>query len=369
MKSRLYYRGWIAIFAIMFILPVPMHIVTGGKLDIESTENRTLARFPDLSTDLYEEFPSLLEDYFEDHMPYRNVLVKAYSQVSHDIFGESSNWQVVLGKDDWLFLGRTYGVQWYGDEYSEFKGLNQYSEKSMQLIAENLQYIQEQLKHKGIDFYLLIPPNKSEIYFQNMPDWIVRNNEENRCDRLVSFLRENTSAHVIYPKEEMLEEIKHYQLYYKYDTHWNLLGAYIAAQQIESAMGYDRLHLSDQKIAKQPLVYRESAVDDLANMLSLRGKLEGEYEYYLESYPLLDEWERTSFINDKSKYEDVILFVGDSFRGSLKPYLGQDFSRCEIVHIQDYTSELLEQLNPDVVILEYVDRNAIGIADWRLDID
>ena len=53
------------------------------------------------------------------------------------------------------------------------------------------------------------------------------------ADQLVDYLKEHTTVRVLYAKDELIaHKSPDYNLYYKYDSHWNTVAAFIGAQMI-----------------------------------------------------------------------------------------------------------------------------------------
>ena len=57
--------------------------------------------------------------------------------------------------------------------------------------------------------------------------------EQSKADFLYAYLRENTDCVVYYPLDEFRKAKDDWcQIYRKYDTHWNDMGAFMAAQML-----------------------------------------------------------------------------------------------------------------------------------------
>lgn len=228
----------------------------------------------------------------------------------------------------------------------------------MQKAAENLAAIEKELSEQDIQFEVLLVPNKEEIYDEYMPDYYIKLETPNRTDKLVDYIRQNTDIELVYPKEEMRKEKNLYQLYFKYDTHYNCLGALIAYEQVLESLGKERKYLSDYGICTAGMSGRMSGKGDLENMMGFSGKLNDDYEYYVSEYPLLENWEQQEYINEDSLYEEKVLVVGDSFRISLLPYFSKDFRSVKVIDVSDQAQGQLNEYQPDYVILVLLERDA-----------
>ncbi|MDM8533944.1 DHHW family protein [Clostridiaceae bacterium HSG29] len=270
--------------------------------------------------------------------------------------------QVLLGEDNWLF----YKSETDGNSISDFQGVNYLAHNEMENIKKNLLETNSKLKNKGIQFVVMIPPNKELVYADKMPDSIKKIKEKNRTDVLVSYLKNNTDITIIYPKQELCQLSKDYQLYYKYDTHWNQLGAYIAEQQLLHFLGKERDYLERQFISEHDLIQHESASNGLANMIKMKWYFNNAKEYLVDKSTAIDNYGDTFYFNNDATYKKKILFIGDSFRIALIPHLTSDFSDVYVIHRKNYNNELFENINPDIIVLEYVERYSGQLSDFKM---
>lgn len=76
------------------------------------------------------------------------------------------------------------------------------------------------MKERGIRFVMFEAPNKESVYAEYMPDSVRVYGSESRLDAALPELAAQ-GLPVYDMKPELLKEADTYQLYYKYDTHWN----------------------------------------------------------------------------------------------------------------------------------------------------
>ena len=72
MKKKLF----IALFILSLIVPPASFLLVKDWIDTENYENRTLASFPRLAWDNFEQIPGEFEEFLNDHAPYKNFFVK-----------------------------------------------------------------------------------------------------------------------------------------------------------------------------------------------------------------------------------------------------------------------------------------------------
>lgn len=190
-----------------------------------------------------------------------------------------------------------------------------------------------------------------------MPATIHRTSKISRTDTLVDYLKSNSDLEIIYPKDELLAEAGQYQLYYKYDTHWNSLGAYIGVQHLVELISGTRSYLDDEKIISYQDTKAIKGHVDLAVMMDMQDYFDDDYFYEIPKY---------SKYSINSKTDSSVLLVGDSFRTEMSDYIPYYFYDNEIVSRDSYNSNLLNEKCIDILILEYVERYSDGMEDFSL---
>ena len=266
--------------------------------------------------------------------------------------------QVMLGKDEWLFYSSTSD----GNTLDDYMGNNSFSEQEMEAAKNNMLSIQESLRQKNIEFCLLVPPNKEAVYSQYMPIPSLKA-PHSRTDKLLEHLSAN-GVNSVNPKDELLNFNPNYRTYYKHDTHWNELGAYIGTRSVMESFGLDLPELSDDRI-----IQGKYAPSDLAKMAGLKYIFEPDY-----GYSVVDaETDNTSvgeeivhFHNENAMFDKTVFLVGDSFRVAMAPTLRTAFQDVYVVHRSAYSADDMIAAHPDYVILEFVERYSSQIAGFNL---
>lgn len=348
---------WIIIGIVLFILPMSCYPFVREFLDETNYENRNMVERPVMSVSSYSTYAQQYEQYFNDHLPYRNLFVKNMNLIKHYVFNENVG-QVINGKDGWLFYSGANAIAYYKrDSY--------FPEEYMQEVVQNLSEIDQRMQEQNIQFCVLLLPNKEEVYEEYMPDYYIRPEIPNRTDVLANYIWQYSDIMLVYPKTELREEKDEYQLYFKHDTHYNCLGAFIAYEQVIASLGKERIYLSECEVNQTQMSDRISGKNDLEKMMGFSGVLEEDYEYYLSEYPLLEDWEKEEYNNQNAVNDERVLLVGDSFRISLLPYLSKGFENVKVVDFTTYSQEILEEYQPDIVIWELLERNDEQLKDFR----
>ena len=294
---------------------------------------------------------------WNDSFPQRGKFSEIDSLITYYLCREIGLSSIIEGKEGWLF---------YQDTIPDYTGEYYYSEEELASIVSLMRDIENYFDERDISFTLTIVPNKNSIYSEYMPNIYVYR-ELSRTDLLVESLYAS-EINVIYSKELLLGLHTDYQLYYKYDTHWNQLGAYVAVRDILAGWNIILPPLSQCSISSYSLRenYHNFGDDDLARMAGIRYLLNDEIEYSIDgTYPI--DWETinndsiTHIINQDAPNSETIVLIGDSFRASMLPSLCSVFSDVYVVALSQYSEEILEEIsgiNPDYVIMEFVEREA-----------
>ena len=177
--------------------------------------------------------------------------------------------QVVIGKDGWLYLGdrheRTITVTRNGATVEDAKISAE--------IGLATRSWEQWLKGRGVRMYLLmLCPNKDTIYPEFSPDWM-----QATGNSPTNALLANVSQDLYVDPRGALRAAKHEflaPLYYKTDTHWNGLGAWVAFRTLETKIALTESGLrwfSSPDIRALKISERHGG--DLANILKISGKL------------------------------------------------------------------------------------------------
>lgn len=274
------------------------------------------------------------------HMADKNRYTSAASRFEYTFTRRvrGANKANVWGKDGWLFYMAD-------DAPSIFKGVNRFSEKELKSYLNNLTAEKEHLASYGMKLVLLIVPNKETIYGEFMAPTIKRENTYSKIDQLVDYLRSNGFEDVVYPKAEMIAEHEKHHLYFKDDTHWTPLGAFIASQQLNAHLGYERQYLNEVSISN----LQQERIGDISRLLATQWRVQE------SEIPSIDP-KRNGTITDKK-----VFIAGDSFRHLISP----EFAHIRREHSVDtYEPSQLMSGDYDIVVLEAVERYHMGLRGF-----
>ena len=337
--------------------------------DSENTENREPATKPVLTIKNLDPYPIQYEKYYNDHFSLRQRLMKSYYDLNLLVYHKTPiPDQVVLGKNNWLFLG--------GDEVDVYTCKNRFSSEELNTLKKELEYRQNYLAKQGIKFYFVIAPVKATIYGENMPKNIIKLHEESGGKQLLHYLNQNSTVTCI----DLYPIMKRYKqsglLYFKNDNHWTKRGAFIGAMQIVKTIQHDfptlnLLSLDSMRINSTiattgnltaMLSKTKLFVDTIIELTPKNGFCTNEIQKV--GYPVVKgfpyPWEYEMVREQKDTTLPKLLLISDSFGGNLFPYISEPFSRSvKIFDSWQYklNEEIVKAEKPDVVVLIVLESN------------
>lgn len=303
-----------------------------------------------------------VETMFQTALPGAGKMAKMDTMMTYALTGRIVSSQVLQGEDGWLFYKTTTD----GDPIADYTGTNAYSEEEMAAILSQLLEVKEQLRQNKQMLIVFLPPNKESIYAQYMPDQYVQA-AETRTDQLANYLSDG-GIRVVNPKETLLSYRDDYQLYYKYDTHWNLLGSYLGICDLMESMEVEMTPLEQCEIEERMLADQDysEASDDLAMLIGLRDlfftddtdpRVKGTFVSFQNQVKDVNGLPYSVIINPNAHHTGKVLLLGDSFSSYMLSPLCTEFDSVAYGSIEtEQGAEILADYAPDYVILEYVER-------------
>lgn len=370
---------YIILFTVLVLLPVPLFALVRGRVDTENYEQRTLYPLPFTeeaeqyygTSTTVDTFPTQFEEWFNDHLPFRNQILTALGMFDYKVLKTSSSESVAVGKDGWLFYK---GSQVAGeDPVADYSGANLFTDEELQKIAANFTAARDELAAQGKTFYIYIAPNKERVYSEYMPDSYGEPAENCRMNQIVSYLRENTDLNVICGYDALMTYKSAHpdtHIYLKYDTHWNYLGAYVGVQQLVEAMGF-----AFTPVDEVTLTDRSNGNYDLARLIHL-GNILTDDHYYLVSGYTPHPLESASADDGRAFYYRTtdgqapagkLFVIGDSFSTLMTPYLACHYFNGYMTFYYNYSYEQLQREAPDTVVYETVERYVGNMLDFTLE--
>lgn len=358
------------IFLLAIFAPSLKTLLT-PELALSSSEKRKLAQLPrfEFTPTSLESFPTRFETYFDDHLGFRDQLIKIFNYCK--VFGleKSPVKKVLLGQNGWLYYTEVQSIE-------DYRGLSPLPESEMlkeKLILENRA---GWLAAQGIQYLVVVAPNKQSIYPEFLPDHLTRVNPKTRMDRFQDYLAANSNLAILDLRPILRSKKNQQLLYHPTDTHWNAAGRFIAYQEIAKQV---RNWFPGTKFL-EPSDFTETMLDtfgDLSWMLHLQ-------EYFPEHIRLLNvktpcavnldpgvDLSRFQALNTAIAPDRIVVAKGcdrarlrvlvfrDSFFAELDTYLAESFSFAAyfwIIPDMALFEQLVNTYHPDIVMEERSER-------------
>lgn len=340
-------------FGVLFATGTIAMVFHAGQEE-ENLENRTLAEFSGE--------PAQFEEWLNDHAPFRSQWLNAYAVLNYCLFGCVDNEQVIVGKDGWFFYTGDSAV-------SEMLGVSLFTEEEMKEILKDLLAVREQYVDRPEDFALFVAPDKEKIYSQYLPAAYENKTKTSRAAELVRYIREHSDIQVVYPVEKLKREAEgSFPLYYKTDTHWNRLGAFVGVQELIDCLGGRPCSLSELTISMEG-----KRTGDLILLSHLPE------QFYEDPDPLFagyyDEAEISVLeedllgtgirkaVNKKPADERTLVMVRDSFGDAMNTSLCRYFKEVTSINWEKVSKAPGEEFFGDLFVYEIVERRLLQMPD------
>ncbi len=351
----------VAAFAGVISLPLAANLAGRDGAD-RGAENRELAAFPQIdgSWASVAAFGPGLSDWFDDHFGFRSTLVRWYGESRLFMLGVSPSAAVVKGADGWFFYGDDKSVE----DYAEVDPL---TPEALANWREAVLRARDWLGARGIAYVFTVAPDKHVVYAEEMPATILRVGDLSRTDQLLTALQDTGLAVDVRPA--LFGAKASERIYQQTDTHWNDRGAFVAYEQIITAVRA-RVPGTPPAWTRDDFEPVERNVEglDLAGMMGLKRVLR-EVDLTLAprrprrarvlepagAAPTDEEGRIVTEIDDPSLPRAVIF--RDSFVSRLVPFLSEHFSRAVYLWQNDFDADAVTKEHPDVVIQQIVGRH------------
>jgi len=354
----------IYILLIIILLSLPLILTTIDvkfNLKLDAGDNADIPKFDGSIFKFIKQY----KKYFRSHYVGKNLFISVYNNSRFTLLQESPiPDRILVGKDDFLF----YCNEPDGNLIVDYQGYIQLSQEELETIYVFLNSFYEWLKQRNIVFYFIVAPDKPTIYYDKLPDKIKKVGRTS-TDQIIDYLKKK-GIPVIDLRHPLLEAkaLFHFDLYFKTDTHWNSLGAYIAYKSIINNLANDGFNITPinidlHTINKKQLTER----GDSYKMMKIT-KDPNYYDadlHYPRDYIIKDSEGDVPYARvmvTKTKRSNVKAVVyRDSFFLQLQPYLSNNFGYAYYVWEYLYKTkkiekDKIEEIKPDIVIIETVER-------------
>ena len=339
-KDKIYILTFLSIISLPAIQLFTNVIEVDSDMEKRSKVSRPSITGFENTSDYFIEY----ENYFKDNFGFRSNLISLNSKIDVDFFKQSSNKDVVIGKNDYLF---------FNDEMDTYNNTNLLSDSDINFIAQKVSRFQTELANRGVYFLISLAPNKSTIYPEYVGTKPTNPNTISNLDRLQSSF-DSLGVNYVDLKSELLKNKDTHELYYKKDTHWNTVASTIAANaylsNLNSIFGTNTSIISKN-------IQKGIYDGDLDNLLG----------FYSKTPEVLSDYE---VLVSGNKLPKAISY-GDSFGGPLFLSMSDAFEQNVLPHVvSSPPASNYHLLNANVKIFnfEIVERNIHNLINYEFNI-
>ncbi|AUJ49281.1 alginate O-acetyltransferase AlgX-related protein [Brachyspira hyodysenteriae] len=253
---------------------------------------------------------------------------------------------------------------------------NFFSIEELKQGAYNLLHFRDELKKRNIDFIFMVCPYSANIMVNMYPKYI-KHIEYNSTDQFISYISKNTDLKIVYPKKQLLEYKDKYQLYYKYDHHWNNIGAYVGFKVLSDKLSMNLDKLSDLNVLSFDVSYRKYWVLNnnydfyntsvrTMNLHNLK-YFRDDPIYYIEKYHIKTNY---YFLEGRKHFHSPsitrsavasndynVFFIDDSYAYGMFDYIATEFYKASFRHREEFKVEEIIKYDPNIVVFELVEGN------------
>ena len=274
---------------------------------------------------------------------------------------------VIEGRHQWLYYLGDNSMGYY-------QGTNLLTESELAYYNSILIQLNELCKEKGITLQICMWPNKEQVY----PEYYLGADvvtEYKRVERLVDYIQANSEVKIVYPLDELVNAKPYWDVYYKFDTHWNMAGGFIGYQAMMQSLGLETTNLY-----RLPVWEFERNAGDLISLGNLNGAYyTGAVDYQITYRPEIttdsyfggdgaNDIRHTTAANATNDCNFVML--ADSYRCFQLDLIQKDFSDAYLCHRTQVNDQMTVDAikNADVLVIAAVERYDYDIFNTAIQI-
>jgi hypothetical protein len=149
----------------------------------------------------------------------RDTMRKLQAALLVNVFHTSPAPLVLVGNDGWL-------IGTGEDSMDGFRGINPFSQSELAQFSRLLAAKQNALRSANIPYLLVVPPDKQIVYPEIVPSQYTRFGP-GRLNQIATYLQTHPVVDFVDLTPPLVAAKSAGPLYWRYDTHWNYLGAFI----------------------------------------------------------------------------------------------------------------------------------------------
>ena len=327
------------------------------KSSKESKINTNNKRFDDSQIAGNNAFTSLkaIDNYLVDNLGLKDYLINQYLNIKTNVLNENPipN-KTIKGKQGWYFLGN-----YYNNVFDNRFGNAKVTAAELEEITTNVKEISAYFKSKNIPFYIIVPPDKNNIYREYLPFQLEQ--KESNLELIKDHLDKTIGFNLIDLTPIMLRHKKDRQLYIKSDSHWNEFGAFLGYQEIMSSIN-TTLKVPVLKLSDFNIIDTTRTNGDIAKTIKLYPTVPDiDFRKKITSNAIYTTNNKTITRIENPDADKKIILYRDSFCNSLIDFIRESFN--ESIYLRNYNVDknFITHEKPDVVIFQIVERNLVYV--------
>lgn len=169
---------------------------------------------------LDESFQHQMEAYYKHTLEMRPAFIRTHNQLFYSLYNESKTY-VLIGKEKQLFA---YNY------FPSFRGFDLKEEEHWSNVVSGLKQLQDTLESVGVEFLVVVAPNKVRYLPENLPDYFKHEpGDESNWQRFIAQCEENEVNYLDFNQVFLdLKGRTRIDLFPNTGTHWSAYGATMA---------------------------------------------------------------------------------------------------------------------------------------------
>ena len=225
--------NWMVILLFLGVLFLPpLKMALSPEARWSATEQRVLAPRPTLPATIGQlgSFFSRTDSYLKDHFGFRDTFIHRYQREMEKRFNQIGvNAPVHKGIDGWYFY-TAFNV------LEDFRGETPLSHEQLEQWVAIQEKKANWLAQQGIGYILAAGPDKQSIYPEYLGEEVMTIKGISRFEQMLAHFDQRPPSYLVNLHDVLRQAKGKGTLYYKNDSHWNMLGAYLAFQAIFKRM-------------------------------------------------------------------------------------------------------------------------------------
>lgn len=304
---------------------------------------------------------------FDENLPGRKYLIEIFTRTRLKLGDRVFN-QALVGKDGWLVYTGTQNLD-------SFQNTPTLPPGGIENIQHNLELLYTNLQKRNITLIVVIAPNPATIYPDKLPDEIQKIGSRSELELLADEIQKKGPPVLLDLRPALQKARLKQDVYYRTNTHWNSNGVFVAYREIMRTLALTYPELAPKKMSDFDLHSDGIYPHDIPQIMGATHILEAGFTLKPKNDDL--KWiiyqsnDPRPMSVSYSAQENLpkLLMYGDSFGEPLVPLLAPHFSRATFIHNVSLSADVLsykeiEAADPDIVVLEFVERNLQYLNGW-----